>query len=185
MTDPVSHADAADLATRFPRLFAPQRWEWGNLDTQFSLDLPPEDLVSNVHVLARTDGGLVLCRNDLGWRFLPGGTREPDETVEETARRELLEEAGARLDGPLRWIGASRADHHSPEPYRPHLPFPVSYWLCAVAEVSLVAAPSNPPDGEQVVEVLTLPPAEAADWLGEYDVPMAELVRLASELALL
>jgi 8-oxo-dGTP diphosphatase len=182
MTNPVSHDDTDALARRFPRLFAPERWEWGNLDTQFSLDLPPDELVSNVHLLARTGGELVVCRNDKGWRFLPGGTREPDEPIEQTARRELREEAGARLDGPLRWIGAHRGDHNSPGPYRPHLPYPVSYWLYATADVTLDGMPTNPPDGEQVLEVLALPPAQAADWLAEYDVQMGELVRLAAEL---
>jgi len=37
----------------------------------------PDELISNVHVVCRTTGGIVVCGNDIGWRFLPGGTREP------------------------------------------------------------------------------------------------------------
>jgi len=167
----------------FPALFAPQRWEWGGIDVQFSLEAPADDAVSNVHLLARATDGLVVCRNDLGWRFLPGGTREPAEPIEETARRELLEEAGARLTSPLRWLGAFRGEH-TRAPYRPHLPYPVSYWLYAVADVEVEAEPTNPADGEQVVEVLTLPPSEAATWLAGHDNQMADLVRLAEALRL-
>jgi 8-oxo-dGTP diphosphatase len=170
---------------RFPRLYAPSRWEWGGVDVQFSLAEPHEELVGNVHVVCRCDGGIVLCRNDLGWRFLPGGTREPGESVRETARRELVEEAGATLVGGWTHLGAFRAEHSRPTPFRPHLPHPLSYWLYAVADVTLDGAPTNPPDGEQVVEVVCLPVNEAATWLSEYDEPGAELVLLAAALGLL
>lgn len=172
-------------AERFPALFAPAVWEWGDLDVRYSMDEPPDELVSNVHVIGRTDGGIVVCRNDLGWRFLPGGTREPHEPIEETARRELLEEAGARIVGPLTWLGAHRADHRRPAPYRPHLPHPVSYWLNAVADVVVDQPPTNPPDGEQVVEVLVLPPAEAIAYLDAHnDGVMGNIVRLAQAMEL-
>src|SRR5882757_803262 len=111
---------------QFPELFAPAFWEWGELDVRFTTEQPPDHLISNVHVVARTEGGIVVCGNDLGWRFLPGGTREPGEPIEE---------AGARLTGPMTWLGAHRADHRRPEPYRPHLPHPVSYWSNVVADV--------------------------------------------------
>ncbi len=173
---------------QFPELFAPAFWHWGDLDAQFTLEQPPDELISNVHVVARAEGGIVVCRNDLGWRFLPGGTREPDEAIEETARRELLEEAGARLTGPLTWLGGHRADHRRPAPYRPHLPHPVSYWVNVVADVVVDRQPTNPPDGEQVVEVLVLPPEKAIEFLdamNDNDGLMANLVRLAMAMELI
>ncbi|TCN37342.1 8-oxo-dGTP diphosphatase [Kribbella orskensis] len=170
---------------RFPELFAPAFWAWGELDVRFTTEQPADELVSNVHVVGRTEGGVVVCANDLGWRFLPGGTREPDEPIHETARRELLEEAGARITGPLTWIGAHRADHRRPGPYRPHLPHPVSYWINVVADVVIEAAPTNPPDGEQVTEVLVLPPDEAIAYLDEHpDGVMGNVVRLAQAMGL-
>lgn len=182
MTRPVSHAE---WAARFPRLFATQHGPDGEFDATFSLDLPPDELVSNVHVIGRTNGGIVACRNDLGWRFLPGGTREPGETIEDTVRRELREEAGARLVGSLRPMGAYRCVRHRPAPVRPHLPHPVTYFLFAAADVAVDGVPTNPPGDEQVIEVIVLPPTEAADWLADFDPPLAELVQLTIALGLL
>ena len=150
---------------RFPELFAPDHWPWGDLDVRYSTERPPDELISNVHVIGRATGGIVVCSNDLGWRFLPGGTREPDETIEQLVERELLEEAGARLTGPLTWLGAHRAEHRRPAPYRPHLPHPISYWATVVADVVVDQQPTNPDDAEQVVEVLTLPPDDAITYL--------------------
>lgn len=64
-------------AERFPDLYAPGYWPWGELDVRFGAEQPPDELISNAHVIGRTEGGIVVCANDLGWRFLPGGTREP------------------------------------------------------------------------------------------------------------
>ncbi|GAA2836429.1 NUDIX domain-containing protein [Kribbella solani] len=169
----------------FPELFAPSHWEFADLDVQFTVEEPPDELISNVHVVCRTPGGIVVCGNDLGWRFLPGGTREPAETIEQLVQRELLEEAGARLTGPMTWLGAHRADHRRPEPYRPHLPYPRSYWAYVVADVVIEQQPTNPPDGEQVTEVLVLPVEEAADWLnGQAGGVMGPVVRLARGVGL-
>ena len=47
-------------------------------------------------ILARFQGKWVFCRHrERTTLELPGGRREPGETVEETARRELYEETGA------------------------------------------------------------------------------------------
>lgn len=166
--------------TRFPELFAPHRWENAGFDVQFGLAQPDEAEISNIHVMCRTDGGIVVCQNDTGWRFLPGGTREPGEAIGEAARRELVEEAGATLLSPLQWIGAFRCASDRP-PWRPHLPHPVSYFGYAVADVELDGVPTNPPDGEQVTEVLVLPEKQATEWLGGSD---ADIVRLAVALGL-
>lgn len=171
---------------QFGALFAPQYIDFAQSDVQFAAAAPPEEAVSRIHVVGRHRGGVVVCVVDhQKMRFLPGGTREPGETVEQNLDRELMEEAGARRTGPWSYLGAFRAYQNASEPYRSHLPYPVSYWAYAVADLDLVADPTNPPDGEQVSDVLTLPPTEAADFLAVHDPIHADVVRLADAMGLL
>jgi 8-oxo-dGTP diphosphatase len=149
--------------------------------------VPPEHLVSRLHLVAVTnESQVVVCRSVQGWRFLPGGTREPGESLHELARRELQEEAGANLLGDLIHFSAHQVDSEESEPYRPHLPHPRAYWAYAAARVEITGPPLNPPDGERVIEVLALSPAAAAAYLDVEDrVHAAHVVRHAEGLGLL
>jgi 8-oxo-dGTP diphosphatase len=169
-------------AERYPRLYAEQRWDWAQLVLQFSTEAPPDDLISNVHVVGFVGDRIVLCRDDRDIWFLPGGTREPGESVHDCVVRELAEEAGARLIGDLHWLGAHRGVSHAPAPHRPHLPHPEKAWLWCYADVELVAPPGNPADGENVLEVRAHDLADALR-LSETDYEWSsDLLRLAVEL---
>ena len=167
-------------AARFPDLFAESYVDYADAHVRLTLQVPPEPLVSRLHLIAVTDeGNVVVCRSDRGWRFLPGGTREPGETIQDLARRELLEESGAELlDAPAHFASFT-ADLHGPAPDRPHLPHPRAHWAFSTARVRIAGAPTCPPDGEQVIEVLTLPAADAADYLRPRAPEHADLVLLA------
>lgn len=175
---------------RFPNLYRAQPFSWGGigdsrLQIQFSRQVPPDELISNVKVIGRCDGGVAVLETEQGWRSVPGGTREPGETLAEAADRELFEEVGGRLRGPLEWVGAFRVDHSVAGPYRPHLPFPISYWAYTSADINLVAQPTNPEDGEQVIAVEVLPMDEAIHFLSVFDDgPLLDAVKLARALEL-
>ena len=144
-----------------------------------------ESLVSRLHLVAVTGAGEVLvCRTEDGRLFLPGGTREPGETLDALARRELFEEAGAALLTPLQRFAAYEATSSLAQPYRPHQPHPVAYWGYAVARARVVGPPTCPPDGEQVVEVLALEPDEAVTRLAGPDPLQAGMLRLALAMGL-
>ncbi len=170
-------------AEKFPRLFAEQSVDYAQVTVRLQLGEPTDPLVNRLHLVAFTaTGDVVVCRSSQQWRFLPGGTREPSESLPSLAARELMEEAGAELIGDPVTFAWYDVTCHADQPYRPHLAHPRAAWAFARCEVQLVTAPSNPSDGEEVVEVLTLPPQEAADWLAVHDPDHADLVRLAVAL---
>ena len=178
----------ADEYTRrqFPELFAESYVDYASARIRYVPGAAPEHLVTRLHLVAFTDEReVVVCRSVQGWRFLPGGTREAGETLVDLARRELLEEAGAMLLGEPVHFSSHDVDSDLLEPYRPHFPHPRCSWGYAVARVRVTSAPTNPPDGEEVVEVLTLPVAEAADYLRQDDPIHADVVLHAQALGLL
>lgn len=167
-------------AARFPELFAEQYVDYAGATVRLTTAPPRDELVNRLHLVAVTpDGSVVVCRSVEGWRFLPGGTREPDETIDQLARRELLEEAGATALAPPALFASFRVRSARPEPYRPHLAHPEAVWAYGVVPVELTGEPSCPPDGEEIVEVTALPPDPAADWLAGHDRTHADVLRLA------
>lgn len=170
------------MADRYPLLHTPTHWAWGDMDVQFCTEAPPDELVTNIHVVCFVGDDIVLCRDDRDIWLLPGGTRERDESIDECLRRELREEAGAHPTGPVRWLGAHYATSNLAAPFRDWQPHPHKAWLWCAADVVLDAAPTNPGDAEQILEVRAVALPEAlrlARTDGDY---VAELIALAVEL---
>jgi 8-oxo-dGTP pyrophosphatase MutT (NUDIX family)/SAM-dependent methyltransferase len=110
----------------------------------------------------------------------PGGTLEPGEHWVNTALREAREEAGAILQS-LHPFGAFRC--RAIRPYRDHLPHPDFVRVVAWADATPAGKPTQPEGGETILEVLLLPPAEAAQSLRSAGAPeFAELVLIAEEM---
>lgn len=172
--------DDATLAARLPRLFTPSWVDYANCDVTFTLEPVPEQAINRLHLLAVIgEGAVVVCESAEGWRFLPGGRREPGEDLETLARREAMEEAGLRLDAAPSVFASHVAVSRDAEPYRDHFAHPTGYWAYASAPATIVAEPTSPPDGEQITGVHALPPAEAITFLEQHDRDHADVVRLA------
>jgi 8-oxo-dGTP diphosphatase len=174
-------------AERFHELFRPRFESYANADLEFRLGTPPDDEVARLHVVAVDPEGLiVVCRSVEEWRFLPGGRRELGESLAETCRRELREEAGCVVLGePSPVFAYQQATSRNEAPHRTYFTHPVSAWGYVVARVQVTGPPTNPADGEAVVEVRRLPPEEAANWLRVHDEEHADVVLLARAMGLL
>ncbi|MFI6367932.1 NUDIX hydrolase [Nocardia sp. NPDC050630] len=172
------------LADRYPLLHKPTRWEWGGLDVRFSTDLPPDELVTNIHVICFVGTEIVLCRDDRDIWIVPGGTREAGETIDACVRRELMEEAGARPVGAVRPFGAHHTTTDRPAPHYPWQPHPHKAWLWCTADVVIESEPTNPEDAENILEVRAFAPEEAMRLSRTDGDHMAELLALAIEFHL-
>ena len=150
---------AGSEAARFPDLFARVTGRRGFAQFRCVDAVSCADLVSNVNVVPYTASGWVVLVLRDGRPEVPGGTREPGESIEATLRRELMEEAGARLES-FRTLGVWDCVSTAEAPYRPHLPHPRFQRLVGVGRVELVTTPTIG-DGEDVVEVLTVTLEEA------------------------
>ncbi len=108
-----------DPAARYPLLYSPQQWSGAQIDVQFSTELPPDELIQSVHVIGFVGDDIVICQDNRPdvW-FLPGGTREPGESLDHCLARELREEGGARLASPFRPLGAHLGRSAAAKPFR-------------------------------------------------------------------
>jgi 8-oxo-dGTP pyrophosphatase MutT (NUDIX family) len=171
----------AIVQRQFPELFTPVHW--GPVEAVFvpRQTLPPRALIGNVNVIAFVGDDAVILRVADGRLEIPGGTLEPDEDYLAALRRELSEEAGARLRS-FKLLGAWRCRSSASAPYRPHLPHPIFYRVVGYGDVDLLGPPTNPDGGEQIVDVAVVPVEEAAALFRRWQRPdIAALYALAHD----
>ncbi|HEY3867496.1 MAG TPA: NUDIX domain-containing protein [Actinocrinis sp.] len=165
---------------RNPTLYDRQHWPEVQVWASYTEQLPPAELVQSVHVVAMdAAGNICVCEDDRGNTFLPGGTREPGESILDCAVRELREEAGLTVRGGIRWFGVHLADGYKTTPYRPYLPHPKKAWLWGVCDAVQDGPPTNPPGAEQVTSVQMLPAADAGNALSRVKSWYPELIERA------
>jgi 8-oxo-dGTP pyrophosphatase MutT (NUDIX family) len=146
-------------------------------------DLPPERLISNVNIVPFIDDKCVLIKLDCGKWEIPGGTLEVNEDFRTALKRELLEEAGAKLVSAFTVFGAWKFISSAETPYRSHIPHPIYYRIVGFGDIQLVSAPVIPEDGEVVisVEVITLSEAKLR-FIDSGRPDLAELYEIADNL---
>jgi 8-oxo-dGTP diphosphatase len=136
-------------------------WAWAQTIVRFTDRRPPDQVVQSVRAIALVDDGVVVCRLSDGTPFLPGGTREEGESVDDCLSRELTEEAGFLVKGRPHWFAAHSGVSYHRIPYKPYAPFPLKAWLWGLVRGELVGPPTNPVGAEQVAAVCVLRPEEA------------------------
>ncbi len=124
----------ADLAGFLERLrpTAVETDQWGELAFEvrgyLTGSAPPLKYVTSVRaivtraIVTRVDHALVITSPDRE-HILPGGRREPGESLIETLRREALEETGWSLRS-LRLLGFKHFHHLTPKPDNHPYPYP-------------------------------------------------------------
>lgn len=170
------------LKNDFPNLFRETSWQTGTCTFVYLDEMPPIDLISNVNLVPFKGNRWLVLRLQTGEWEIPGGTLEPGESYSYTIRRELIEEAGARLIT-FEPFGAWHCFSTAPKPYRPHLPHPEFYRLVGYGAVEIIGTPENPEDGEKVESVEFVSIREAVQRfsaINRFD--LAELYQLAAKV---
>ncbi len=168
----------------YPNLFRPTSLGIEGMTAQFEQrdTPPPMALISNINCVPFVGAQCAILSQVDGRTEIPGGTLEPGEDYETALRRELREEAGARL---LRFgpVGAWHTRSALPQPSRPHLPHPESYRYVVYGEIELTGKPSNPAGAEPGRQLEGLPVAvAAARFRASGRRELAELYQLAARI---
>lgn len=121
--------------------------------------LPPEEFVTSARAIVLTDSGIALVHNPDGFHILPGGRREPGESLLETLSREVREETGCEIGNPC-LVGFIHFRHLTPRPEDYQYPYPDFLQVVYAARARRTDTESIDPDGWEV-KVELMAPAEA------------------------
>jgi 8-oxo-dGTP diphosphatase len=118
---------ASFLARHTPRAEETAAWGDGQMHLAISSyltdALPPLEYVSSVRTLLFREGELLVLRDPQSTHILPGGRRQAKEALEETLRREVLEETAWELTESA-LLGFMRFRHLTPRPDGYPYPYP-------------------------------------------------------------
>ena len=139
VSDPPSPGSRPGYGIRHPDLIAVlarltpaagQRIMWpGEIPLQVSAyptpTALPDELITSVRCIVRIDNRVVVCQAPDEQHVWPGGRREPGETYQQTAQREVHEETGWLIDtGDLQPLGFLHFRYIEPQPSDHPYPHP-------------------------------------------------------------
>lgn len=125
-----SESRPSDLSTFLAR-FKPVAQEevvWGGkthllASCYIGSDVPPPEYITSVRSVVLRGGEVLVLRNPDETHIMPGGRREKGETLQETLRREVLEETGWEME-PVAVLGFIHFHHLTPQPSSYLYPYP-------------------------------------------------------------
>ncbi len=131
-------------------------------------DTPPDQLVLAGRALVLRESEVLVVQNPDGEHVLPGGRREAGESPEDSARREVLEEAGWTL-GDLEPFAALHLHYETPRPTNPvgRIIYPDFIWQVFRA-APLAHVPQSRQLGDWEQDAYFRPVTEVIDILEPY-----------------
>jgi 8-oxo-dGTP pyrophosphatase MutT (NUDIX family) len=150
---------SAFLARHEPAAREVTVWHGGQLQLAVSsylcAELPPLELVTSVRCVVLRGDSVMVVRDPRETHILPGGRREPGESLEETLERELLEETGWQITEAA-LLGFRHLRHLTPRPAGYRYPFPEFFQNIYCGSASAWTPGARHPQ-DDVLEVRFLP----------------------------
>ncbi|HEX9896499.1 MAG TPA: NUDIX domain-containing protein [Dehalococcoidales bacterium] len=117
---------------------------------------PPIDYVSSVRAIVFHDNSVLVVKEKNGQLYItPGGRVEPGEKLDETLRREVLEETGWTLSI-TKPLGFMHFHHLSSKPLGYRYPYPDFIWPIYLAEAGEFVPYARVPDDYALMADLLL-----------------------------
>jgi ADP-ribose pyrophosphatase YjhB (NUDIX family) len=116
---------SAFLTRHLPQTEEVVRWDTLRFQVASYLctELPPDEVITSVRAVVCTHHHVLIVHTLKSLHILPGGRREIGETLEQTLRREMLEESGWQIDQP-HLLGVKHFHHLTPKPADYAYPYP-------------------------------------------------------------
>ena len=172
----------ADVLNEFLSKLAPRTeeevaWFGGAMKLQLRVfittELPPLQYVTSVRAVLFAAGRCAMLSNVDGRHVLPGGRREGQEPIQETLRREMLEETGCTLVAAAA-LGVLHFRHLTPKPTDYKYPYPDFAQVVFAAEGTAMADFAGDPEHYEN-DLEFMPPAE----LAHVDIPAYQRLLVA------
>lgn len=132
--------DLKDSKIKYPDLFAPIDQPGRHSQFELLAEMPSDELIGNAYIVPKIGPNWLYILDETGRIQIPGGKKEPGETVSQILAREVREESGAEIIN-YSLIGGWYTFIKNSKPKFPHLPFPYMYMIVVTGEVKIVTDP--------------------------------------------